>query len=242
VEARDRVLAQGVAQRLEALGVVPRTALPPPEVPLPDLPPSPAPPGPADALDLGWLHQTDPTPTALALQEGDLPLAFLDFTQALDTVWREAQEGEERHDATQQVQRMQSLEELFDLFRAGVARQVRADDYATHFDLGVGYREMGLLEPALEAFQVAMGDPERTLACCSMLALIEQDRGHLGAATAWLRRGVEAPGFPPEDALGLRYDLANLLLLQGEPGAAHRELEAIGAVDPAYRDVAARLA
>ncbi len=75
-----------------------------------------------------------------------------------------------------------------------------------------------------------------------MLSICEQARGDLGAAVAWLRQGIEAPGFPPEDSIGLRYDLAELYLQQGQAVLATEAFQAVHALDPDYRDVAARLA
>jgi tetratricopeptide (TPR) repeat protein len=123
-----------------------------------------------------------------------------------------------------------------------VEKQVKGDDYDTHYNLGIAYKEMMLIDPAIEEFKIAMGDPERTLECCSMLAICEQARGDLDTAVAWLRQGIDAPGFPPEDAIGLRYDLAEILLQQGQTAAAGEEFKRVYDMDPDYRDVAARLA
>jgi hypothetical protein len=101
---------------------------------------------------------------------------------------------------------------------------------------------MMLIEPGIEEFKIAMGDPERTLECCSMLSICEQARGDLAAAVEWLRQGILAPGFPPEDSIGLRYDLAEIYLQQGHTAMAAEEFKAVYEMDPDYRDVAARLA
>ena len=177
-----------------------------------------------------------------ALQEADFANSFFDLTDVLGTALMDAGEGEEMHDATHVVEKIQTVDELFSAFREGVEKQVLGDDYDTHYNLGIAYKEMMLIDPAIEEFRVAMGDPERTLECCSMLSICEQARGDLGAAVAWLRQGIEAPGFPPEDSIGLRYDLAELYLQQGQAVLATEAFQAVHALDPDYRDVAARLA
>jgi len=101
---------------------------------------------------------------------------------------------------------------------------------------------LGMLDPAIEEFKKAMRDPERTLECCSMLSICEQARGDLAAAVSWLQQGILAPGFPPEDCVGLRYDLGDIYLLQGHTDLAMEEFKAVHDMDPDYRDVAARLA
>ena len=177
-----------------------------------------------------------------ALQEADFANSFFDLTDVLGTALMDAGEGEEMHDATHVVEKIQTVDELFSAFREGVEKQVLGDDYDTHYNLGIAYKEMMLIDPAIEEFRVAMGDPERTLECCSMLSICEQARGDLDAAVAWLRQGIEAPGFPPEDSIGLRYDLAEVYLQQGHGDLATEAFQAVHDLDPDYRDVAARLA
>lgn len=179
---------------------------------------------------------------ASALDDSDFTNSFFDLTDVLGTALMETGEGEEMHDATHVVEKIQSVDELFSAFREGVEKQVKADDYDTHYNLGIAYKEMMLIDPAIEEFKIAMGDPERTLECCSMLSICEQARGDLGAAVEWLRQGILSPGFPPEDGIGLRYDLAEIYLQQGHTGMAAEEFKAVSNMDPDYRDVAARLA
>ncbi len=181
-------------------------------------------------------------PKASALDESDFANSFFDLTDVLGTALMDSGEGEEMHDATHVVEKIQSVDELFSAFREGVEKQVKGDDYDTHYNLGIAYKEMMLIDPALEEFKIAMGDPERTLECCSMLSICEQARGDLAAAVEWLRQGILAPGFPPEDSIGLRYDLAEIYLQQGHTSMAAEEFKAVYEMDPDYRDVAARLA
>jgi tetratricopeptide (TPR) repeat protein len=189
------------------------------------------------------LRKIGHAPTVGALKEADeLEHSFFDLTDVLGDALLETGEGEEMHDATRVVEKVQSVEELFNAFREGVEQQVKSDDYDTHYNLGIAYKEMMLIEPAIEEFKIAMGDPERTLECCSMLSICEQARGDLAAAVEWLHQGILAPGFPPVDCIGLRYDLGDIYLLQGHADMALEEFRAVHDMDPDYRDVAARLA
>jgi len=167
--------------------------------------------------------------------------SFFDLTDVLGDSLLEPDEGEEMHDATNVVEKIQSVDELFNAFRAGVEQQVKVDDYDTHYNLGIAYKEMLLLEPAIEEFKTAMRDPERTLECCSMLAICEHTQGDLDAAVQWLLKGIQAPGFPPEDAIGLYYDLGNLYRVQDQPAAALEAFQKVQALNPDYRDVARML-
>ena len=179
--------------------------------------------------------------TAKALGEEDFANSFFDLTDVLGSALEDSGEGEEMHDATKVVDKVQSVDELFDAFRLGVEEQVKGDDYDTHYNLGIAYKEMMLLDPAIDEFKKVLRDPERTLECCSMLSICEQARGNMDEAVAWLQKGIQAPGFPPEDSIGLRYDLGEMYLQMGDRSAALQEFRAVHDLDPEYRDVAAKV-
>jgi tetratricopeptide (TPR) repeat protein len=177
-------------------------------------------------------HQARPA------QEAEATPAFFDLTDVLGDALLESGDGEEMHDATHMMEKIQSIDELFNAFREGVEQQVKGDDYDTHYNLGIAYKEMLLLDPAIEEFKHAMRDPERTLECCSMLAICAQTQGDLAGAEGWLRQGIDAPGFPPEDSVGLRYDLGNLLKSMDRSEEAHEQFLRVYELDPEYGGVA----
>lgn len=187
------------------------------------------------------LRKLGHVPSTAAAKDSDLAHSFFDLTDVLGDALLETGEGEEMHDATNVVEKIQSVDELFNAFREGVEQQVKVDDYDTHYNLGIAYKEMMLIEPALEEFKKAMRDPERTLECCSMLAICEHSQGHLEAAEQWLQTGIQAPGFPPEDSIGLRYDLGELYLQMGRQNDARTLFQSVHSLDPEYREVAQRL-
>lgn len=180
-------------------------------------------------------------PASLA-DDADFTHSFFDLTDVLGDSLLEPGEGEEMHDATNVVEKIHSVDELFNAFREGVEQQVKVDDYETHYNLGIAYKEMMLIDPAIEEFKKAMRDPERTLECCSMLAICEQAQGNLEAAVDWLHQGIDAPGFPPEDSVGLRYDLGEILEQLGRTEEASRHFQEVFEMDPDYRDIAKKLA
>jgi len=74
-----------------------------------------------------------------------------------------------------------------------------------------------------------------------MLAICEQAQGNLEAAVEWLHQGIDAPGFPPEDSIGLRYDLGDILVQLGRPEEALDHFRTVSEMDPDYRDVAKKI-
>jgi len=176
----------------------------------------------------------------------DLNINPQDSLNALDQSFGEQQDAEEicasadtdtDTDADTDALPLNSQDayEIFSAFREEIDQQISVEDYDAHYNLAIAYKEMMLLDPAIEEFKKAMFDPKRTLECCSMLAMCEELKGDFCAAIEWLDKGIKHPGYQPIDSIGHRYDLALLLERTGrheEAKARHQEIQTI---DPGYR-------
>lgn len=101
---------------------------------------------------------------------------------------------------------------------------------------------MGLLDEAIGEFQSASKDPGLLVECCSMLGVCFREKNLGSLATRWYRRGVEAcNGRDDETSLGLRYDLAMLLVEMGEKQQALDLLTEVYGINSRFRDVASKL-
>ena len=113
-------------------------------------------------------------------------------------------------------------------------------DFQSHYDLGVAFREMGLLDEAVREFQLAArGDVLRGRAF-EMIGRCHLERGHASLAVSCFRRGLEAES-DPEHARSLRYHLGRALEDAGEAPAAREEYERVVAEDASFLDAAERL-
>ncbi|HVR97607.1 MAG TPA: tetratricopeptide repeat protein [Thermoanaerobaculia bacterium] len=135
----------------------------------------------------------------------------------------------------------QSLEEIVEGFKKGVAEHLSPTDYDTHFNLGIAYREMGLLDEAIGEFQLASKDARYLVSCCSMLGLCFLDKGLPELAIKWYRRGLEGASTSEEDSLGLLYDLGNAYASAGDNPAAYRTFVELYGINSNYRDVVSRI-
>src|SRR5207245_5397447 len=109
-----------------------------------------------------------------------------------------------------------SLQEIFREFRKGVEQQLSAEDYETHYNLGIAYKEMGLLDEAIGEFQLASKDPGRAVECCSMLGHCFLVKGMPQLAIQWFRKGLETPRIKETETVGLLYDLAMVYQSTGD--------------------------
>ena len=141
------------------------------------------------------------------------------------------------------------LKEVFDEFRAELGEMGSEDeDLETHYNLGIAFREMGLLEEAISEFQKVAkasdhGKPFRYgMQCCTLLGLAFMEKGQPSIAAIWYERALKTPGIEPESILALRYDLGVAQESAGEPEAALKSFSQVYAMNIDYRDVADRIA
>lgn len=111
-------------------------------------------------------------------------------------------------------------------------------DAATAFDLGVAYREMGLVDTAITQFETAAADPTWRARALTMLGSLRVHQGDSDAAVAHLREAVEV-AVTPAEASEAAYELAALFEMLGDAQAAAAQFEQVA---PGYRDRDQRLA
>jgi tetratricopeptide (TPR) repeat protein len=133
------------------------------------------------------------------------------------------------------------LEEIFREFKKGVEQQLSPEDYETHYNLGIAYKEMSLVDEAIGEFQRAAKSPQHEVECCSMLGLCFLEKGLPQLAIKWYRKGLESPVLRDDDRLGILYDLANVYLGVGDRDSAYRAFLDIYGSDANFRDVGDRL-
>jgi len=133
------------------------------------------------------------------------------------------------------------LDQIFREFRKGVEKQLGAEDYDTRYNLGIAYKEMGLLDEAIAEFQLAAKDEVRSLECCSMLGLCFMEKGMPDIAIKWFSKGLAIPGRREEEYHGLRYDLAQAYEAAGQPERALELYMEIFRENIKFRDVQERV-
>jgi tetratricopeptide (TPR) repeat protein len=141
------------------------------------------------------------------------------------------------------------LGDVFDEFRAELGEASADDeDLETHYNLGVAYREMGLIEEAISEFQKVakandQGRPFRyAMQCCTLLGLAFMERGQPSISAMWYERALQTPGLDPENILALQYDLGVAQELAGDRQGARKSFSQVYGMNIDYRDVAERLA
>jgi tetratricopeptide (TPR) repeat protein len=140
------------------------------------------------------------------------------------------------------------LKDVFDEFRAELGEMGSEDeDLETHYNLGIAFREMGLLEEAIGEFQkvAKAGDNGKVfryaMQCCTLLGLAFMEKGQPSIAAIWYERALQTPGMDTESKLALRYDLGVAQESAGDLDAALKSFSQVYAINIDYRDVAERI-
>jgi len=136
-----------------------------------------------------------------------------------------------------------SVEEVFTEFKKGLERVVQRSDVNTHYDLGIAYKEMGLLDDAVQVFDVArqgcQGQPKE-VDCLTMIGLLQGMRGEPQRAVVAFRDALQSPHAAPRE-VSLRYELGLAHEAAGAAGKALGQYLAVQRAEPTHRDVQDRV-
>ncbi len=137
-----------------------------------------------------------------------------------------------------------SVEDVFNQFKKGVEQTVRAEDSATHYDLGIAYKEMGLVDDAVHEFETALrgNDRKKEVDCLSMIGLCRMTKGEPKEAAEAFRRALSSDHLTKHAAKAIHYDLATAYDAAGDREAALYYFQRVAKADPAFRDAAKRAA
>ncbi len=149
--------------------------------------------------------------------------------------------GEQRPAFASQAEEV-DVDQVFAKFKEGVSKEVADGDSATHYDLGVAYKEMGLLPDAITEFEVAAQDPSRECMCWAMVGMIHLEQENLDKSAEAFIKGLHAEQKTIDQEMSLYYDLGNIYELKGNNDEALYYFGLISRRDPGYRDVKERMA
>jgi tetratricopeptide (TPR) repeat protein len=148
---------------------------------------------------------------------------------------------QEAHSHFSREEEQVDVEAVFAKFKEGVKAQVDDSDSATHYDLGVAYKEMGLIQDALGEFRLAARDPHRACVCLSMVGMIELERGRLDPAADAFKEALATDEHTTEQELSLYYELGSIFETKRTNSEALYYYRKIQRKDPQFRDVADRI-
>ena len=225
--APDDIRAQAA---LESIQVEPPAPEPPPPTRKPagrpGAAPSPSPvrtrsadpepsPGEGGFVNLGELLRTDDSPKSTRM-----------------IVNEEEPSGDEEADFADMLKK----------FKQGIAENVSQEDYQSHYDLGVAFKEMGLVDEAIAEFQKALKAPSNRLPTYEALGQCFIEKEQYGIASTVLARALGEGRYSDEEMIGVLYLCGRAAQALNHSEEALGYYQRVFVVDIEFRDVVDRIA
>jgi tetratricopeptide (TPR) repeat protein len=131
--------------------------------------------------------------------------------------------------------------ELLRRFKRGLAENVDPEDFEAHYDLGVAFKEMGLMEEAIAEFQKSLRGDTHRVRSYEALGQCFVETGQYPIAAALLQRAVETTRVDDQELVGVLYLLGFASEQLGRKADALRYYQRVFAVDIQFRDIAQRV-
>ncbi|MFL5320865.1 MAG: hypothetical protein ACJ790_14480, partial [Myxococcaceae bacterium] len=135
-----------------------------------------------------------------------------------------------------------SVDQVFSEFKKGLQKVVKPEDVETHYDLGIAYREMGLLDDAIGEFTVSREGclgKKKEVDCLTMIGTLQKEKGEPLKAVESFKQALGTEHAGGEVQKALLYELGTAHEQAGSLGKALFHFLAVQKLDPKYRDVAA---
>ena len=126
-------------------------------------------------------------------------------------------------------------------FKAKVAETIPKEDAGSHYDLGLAFKEMGLIDEAIAEFQTALRGGEEKLKVYEELGNCFVQKQQYSVAVTILTRAAQMPHEDESELLGVYYNLGRAHEELGQFAEARSAYERIISVDIGFMDTSERL-
>jgi tetratricopeptide (TPR) repeat protein len=213
---------------LDPLVDVPEAAVPTPAAEVPSFEPAP-------------LDFTEPQ----GEQSWDAPAApeeeFIDLGEWLEQHRTPSSTRMIAHDEEPENNEQKDFADMLDKFKEGISRNVDDEDFESHYDLGIAFREMGLLDEAIGSFQKAARGPDQLVRASEAIGQCFMDKGEAGVTKTVLERLVRTQGLSDAQLVGVLYLLGRAAESLSREADAAAYYQRVLAVQIDFRDAATRL-
>ena len=145
------------------------------------------------------------------------------------------------HDQEPEDNEQKDFGEMLDKFKEGISRNVDDGDFESHYDLGIAFREMGLLDEAIGSFQKASRGEAQRLRASEAMGQCFIDKDEPAVAMAVLQRLARDSHMDDGQLVGVLYLLARAAEALGRLEEAESYYHRVIAVHIGFRDASARL-
>lgn len=115
------------------------------------------------------------------------------------------------------------------------------EEAQSHFDLGIAFKEMGLIEESIAEFSQAARDPSRLVDSLTLMAQCRAQLGEPATAEAIFKEALAQPQLSEAVRIALRYELGLLYETVGRTLEALESYQFVADRDRFFREVSSKL-
>jgi tetratricopeptide (TPR) repeat protein len=138
------------------------------------------------------------------------------------------------------------LREMLEELKGNTSELKPVIDFETHYSLGLAYKDMDLLDEAIEQFQSAYrlandGHESNYIQCCHMLGVCFNKKHMPKLAIMWFERGLKVSNRPEDEYQALRFEIGLCHEKMGDLDKAIEVFAEVYGIDVNYRQVSSKL-
>ncbi len=130
-----------------------------------------------------------------------------------------------------------NMTEIFEEFKKGIDEKIGQEDYDTRYNLGIAYKEMGLVEEAIHEFLISAKHPLKFFDSATLLGICFRDKGMFDESINWLDKALEVDGRKDEEYIAVKYELLMTARLKEDFELAKKLAKEIIEKNPDFRDI-----
>ena len=134
-----------------------------------------------------------------------------------------------------------SVVDVFKDFKDKADDPAAEEDTDTHYDLGIAYREMGLMDDAISEFKIAMQNLEKEVLCYMMIGLCQLDKGITTDAISQFKKALYVEGITEQESVSLYFELGGAYERLEDTREALYYYGKVARKNPRFRDVSSRI-
>ena len=128
-----------------------------------------------------------------------------------------------------------SFEEIFSQFKKGIEETLGDEEYETHYNLGIAYKDMGLYDDAIREFESGTRDPELAQDSFSLMAMCYVEKKEYESAVKAIEQALEVS--TQDTRTGLFYQLGEVRERQKLWSEAVDAYEQVQSNDPTFERI-----
>lgn len=130
-----------------------------------------------------------------------------------------------------------NMSEIFEEFRKGVDEKIGQEDYDTRYNLGIAYKEMGLIEEAIHEFLISSKHPLKFFDSAGLLGMCFREKGLYDDALSWFGKAMETPAREEGEYIAVKYELLITYKLKEDYESAKKLANEILRVNKNFRNI-----